>query len=74
MASPALKAVKTTADLRPGDLIYYGTGPAHHVGIFVSPGVILNAPESGLPVQVQQRATALGADAADGLIRGLRLP
>jgi cell wall-associated NlpC family hydrolase len=69
--SPNLSAVESTADLRPGDLIYYGAGGADHVGIFVSPGVILNAPQSGLPVQVEQRTTSLGSAP---VIRGFRVP
>jgi len=74
VVSSNLAPVPDTGSLKPGDFIYYGPGDAHHVGIFVSPGVILNAPESGLPVQVQKRTTALGADPIDTIIRGLRLP
>lgn len=56
--------------LKPGDLIYYGPGSATHVGIYVAPGVILNGPQSGLPVQLDLRAT----EPNGGTIRARRLP
>ena len=58
---------------RPGDLIYYGDGDAHHVGIYVRPGVILNAPNSGAPVQLDRRPNAVGIDPKEGRIRARRL-
>lgn len=72
--SPNLTNIPVGAPLKPGDLIYYGPGGAHHVGIYVAPDVILNAPQSGLPVQVQQRPTTVGSDPTDGIIRARRLP
>ena len=57
--------------LKPGDLVYYGSGGAHHVGIYVAPGVILNAPESGLPVELDHRSTTPGSDSGE-LVRARR--
>ncbi|MBN7560313.1 C40 family peptidase [Mycobacteroides abscessus] len=42
---------------QPGDLVFYGPGTAEHVGIYVSDGVIINAPGSGIPVQINLRGT-----------------
>lgn len=33
-------------DLRPGDLVFYGS-PIHHVGIYEGNGVMINAPQTG---------------------------
>ncbi|BCO34639.1 hypothetical protein MHEC_10720 [Mycobacterium heckeshornense] len=57
LGSPNLTSVAGGAPLKPGGLIYYGPGSAEHVGIYVAPGVILNAPESGLPVELDHRTT-----------------
>lgn len=70
--SPALVDV-VAGSMRPGDLVYYGHGDSHHVGIYVRPGVILNAPESGQPVQLNRRATGIGPNPDEGLIRARRL-
>ncbi|WP_194923124.1 C40 family peptidase [Catenulispora pinisilvae] len=43
--------------LRPGDLIFYGNSSfAHHVGIFVGAGVILDAPKTGTVVRLDPLA------------------
>ena len=34
------------SELRPGDLVFYGS-PIHHVGIYEGGGVMINAPETG---------------------------
>ncbi|MEX0873612.1 MAG: NlpC/P60 family protein [Actinomycetota bacterium] len=34
------------AEIRPGDLLFYGS-PIHHVGIYEGGGVMINAPETG---------------------------
>ena len=41
--------------VRPGDLIFFGTGPAgvDHVGIYVGSGFMIDAPHSGADVRVQ---------------------
>ena len=73
LESPSLTVLDNSGPLKPGDLLYYGTGTAHHVAVYVAPGIIINAPESGLPVELGTRATALGPDPIDALIRGRRL-
>ena len=40
------------ADLKPGDLVFFGD-PAHHVGIYVGNGNMINAPHTGDVVKVQ---------------------
>ena len=73
LESPNLKVLDYSASLKPGDLLYYGTDTAHHVAVYVAPGIIVNAPESGRPVQLETRATVLGPDPTETLIRGRRL-
>ena len=73
LESPDLKVLDNSGPLKPGDLLYYGDGTAHHVAVYVAPGIIINAPESGLPVELGLRATDLGPDPIDTLIRGRRL-
>lgn len=60
LGSPLLTPVAPGGTPLPGDLVYYGDGEAYHVGIFVSDGVIINAPGSGLPVQLDARTTSVG--------------
>jgi cell wall-associated NlpC family hydrolase len=42
------------SDLRPGDLVFYGSsGPSsHHVGLYIGDGQMIEAPRSGVPVRV----------------------
>ena len=40
------------ADLRPGDLVFFGS-PAYHVGIYVGDNEMVNAPNSGSVVRVE---------------------
>jgi len=45
------------SSLRPGDLVFYGNSDfAHHVGIFVSSGTILDAPKTGTVVRLDPLA------------------
>ncbi|OHU96887.1 C40 family peptidase [Mycobacterium talmoniae] len=73
LGSPNLTKIPSGASLTPGDFIFYGPDDARHVGIYIAPDVIINAPGSGLPVQVQERPTTIGPDQTDGVIRGRRL-
>lgn len=42
-----------SADLQPGDLVFYGTpSRIHHVGLYIGDGQMINAPTFGMPVQV----------------------
>ncbi|MQA15104.1 MAG: NlpC/P60 family protein [Pseudonocardiaceae bacterium] len=48
-------ATARVAQLRPGDLVFYGN-PAtkiHHVGLYIGNGHMINAPTFGQPVQVE---------------------
>lgn len=40
------------SDLQPGDLVFFGN-PAHHVGIYVGNGNMINAPHTGDVVKIQ---------------------
>lgn len=40
------------SELQPGDLVFFGS-PAHHVGMYVGNGEMVNAPDYGIPVRVQ---------------------
>jgi len=40
------------ANLQPGDLVFFGT-PAHHVGIYVGDGNMINAPHTGAVIRIQ---------------------
>lgn len=40
------------SQLTPGDLVFYGHGYIHHVGIYIGDGLMINAPYTGTVVQV----------------------
>lgn len=44
-------ATTPTTDPRPGDLVFFGA-PAHHVGIYLGGGRMLNAPHTGTNVRI----------------------
>jgi cell wall-associated NlpC family hydrolase len=49
--------------LAPGDLVFFGAGPAQvtHVGLVVDPGgVMVDAPHSGAAVRVERFPLAVG--------------
>jgi hypothetical protein len=53
--------------LRPGDLIFFGT-PIHHVGLYEGNGVMINAPQTGETVRrdsVHRRSDYVGEDELD---------
>jgi cell wall-associated NlpC family hydrolase len=39
------------SDLRPGDLVFFGS-PIHHVGIYIGNGDMIESPEAGESVRV----------------------
>ncbi|HTZ44885.1 MAG TPA: C40 family peptidase [Jatrophihabitans sp.] len=43
------------APLEPGDLVFFGTSPAtiHHVGLYLGSGLMIDAPDFGLTVRVE---------------------
>jgi cell wall-associated NlpC family hydrolase len=47
-------------DLEPGDLLFYGPGGSEHVAMYVSPGTMIEAPETGQYVHLT--AIRLGGD------------
>jgi cell wall-associated NlpC family hydrolase len=44
--------VSSESALQPGDLVFFGS-PAHHVGMYVGGGDMLDAPQTGQDVQIQ---------------------
>ncbi len=46
----------SSADLRPGDLVFWGTssspGSIHHVAMYLGDGLIIHAPRTGRPVSI----------------------
>ncbi|HEY3749782.1 MAG TPA: NlpC/P60 family protein [Pseudonocardiaceae bacterium] len=51
-AQQGLGVSVSRADLRPGDLVFFGS-PAGHVGIYVGNGMMINAPQTGEVVRVE---------------------
>jgi hypothetical protein len=49
---------KAGTQLQPGDLVFFGDGPAaiHHVGIFIGDGLMVDAPHSGAVVRLDRVA------------------
>jgi cell wall-associated NlpC family hydrolase len=48
------------SDLQPGDLLFYGPGGSDHVAMYVGPGTMIEAPETGESVHIT--ALRLGGD------------
>jgi cell wall-associated NlpC family hydrolase len=45
--------VPTGQPLLPGDLVFYGTpSNIHHVGLYIGAGLMINAPDFGRPIQI----------------------
>jgi peptidoglycan DL-endopeptidase CwlO len=42
------------SDLRPGDLVFFGTKRIHHVGIYLGGGKMINAPHAGAKVRIEK--------------------
>jgi cell wall-associated NlpC family hydrolase len=55
------------APLEPGDLVFFGDGPGavDHVGLVVSPGVMVDAPYTGADVREDTFPTTVGAAFGD---------
>lgn len=45
--------IASLADAQPGDLVAFGS-PAHHIGIYVGDGKMIDAPHTGTSVRVEQ--------------------
>ena len=52
----ATPKIASYANLQPGDLLFFGSGPkgVEHVGIYVGNGQMINAPHTGADVRVDQ--------------------
>lgn len=50
----------------PGDLVFYGS-PAHHVGLYLGGGKMIDAPDTGLKVRVEGVGTPTGYGRVPGL-------
>jgi cell wall-associated NlpC family hydrolase len=48
------------SDLEPGDLLFYGPGGSEHVAMYVSPGTMIEAPETGQDVHLTGLRTGDG--------------
>lgn len=66
----------TTAQLQPGDLVFFGQSPSdvQHVGIVVAPGEMVDAPHTGTVVQVEPFLTAVGAKWGEEVYVGATRP
>ncbi|GAA2394818.1 C40 family peptidase [Nonomuraea africana] len=47
-----LRRMRKVTDPRPGDLVFFGKRKTHHVGIYLGNGQMMNAPETGAVVRV----------------------
>ena len=62
--------------LEPGDLVFFGGGPddVTHVGLVVSPGVMVDAPYTGADVREDSFPTAIGAPFGSDVVVGFTRP
>jgi cell wall-associated NlpC family hydrolase len=62
--------------LEPGDLVFFGGGPSSidHVGLVVSPGVMVDAPYTGADVREDQFPTTIGASFGSDVVVGFTRP
>jgi cell wall-associated NlpC family hydrolase len=62
--------------LEPGDLVFFGGGPdsIDHVGLVVSPGIMVDAPYTGADVREDTFPTSVGASFGDMIYLGATRP
>lgn len=62
--------------LLPGDLVFFGTGPAsvNHVGLVVGPGQMVDAPHTGADIRVETFPASIDADWGDEAVIGFSRP
>jgi len=62
--------------LEPGDLVFFGGGPSDvtHVGLVISPGVMVDAPYTGADVREDTFPTAIGAAFGSDVVVGFTRP
>jgi len=57
------------ANLQPGDLVFFGNGYIHHVGIYVGNGNMIHAPQTGDVVKISSIETAYRVNSYAGACR-----
>lgn len=57
------------ANLQPGDLVFFGKGNIHHVGIYVGNGNMIHAPQTGDVVKISSIETAYRVNSYAGACR-----
>jgi cell wall-associated NlpC family hydrolase len=59
---------ETGGEPRPGELVFFGSSTGHvtHVGLVLSDGLMINAPDFGTPVRVDTIGRVLGATRPPG--------
>ena len=57
------------ANLQPGDLVFFGKGNIHHVGIYVGNGNMIHAPQTGDVVKISSIETAYRINSYAGACR-----
>ena len=69
-------AVPAGSPFAPGDLVFFGTGPAgvSHVGLVLAPGIMIDAPHTGAVVQAEAFPATVGAPWGDELVVGATRP
>ena len=62
--------------LEPGDLVFFGGGPSDvtHVGLVISPGVMVDAPYTGADVRQDTFPTTIGAAFGSDVVVGFTRP
>jgi len=58
-ASEQQKITKPVTIPLPGDLVFYGN-PAHHVGLYIGGGKMIDAPDVGLKIRIDNVGTPTG--------------
>lgn len=57
------------SNLQPGDLVFFGKGNIHHVGIYVGNGQMIHAPQTGDVVKISSIETAYRVNSYAGACR-----
>ena len=56
-------------NLQPGDLVFFGKGNIHHVGIYIGNGQMIHAPQTGDVVKISSIETAYRINSYAGATR-----
>jgi cell wall-associated NlpC family hydrolase len=69
-------AVPADSPFAPGDLVFFGSGPAAvgHVGLVLAPGIMIDAPHTGAVVQAEVFPAGVGAPWGDEFVVGATRP